>query len=340
MPFTLEGEDPELSTLSFFSTLTITANIDKEKSLFSLDLSRSEAFPSRRFETHNYLFHPCEAFIAYPVPHDAAHLQLALGECLGEGRTGKVYSAHVLGPLPNLPSPIPSELVVKFAKLNHCRNLAREAWVYNFLDRQTKYEPVGTIVPRCYGFFTAKLADCDLDLDLDPLVEDELPWSIPEWEEYPEQDDTLTDDNEDEIVEPSEWALEEWITKDRSKWNTWEPDPEDPLVAVILLEKGGETYSQIDDKDPLVREDVELALWDLVHAGVVHDDFRMANIVRAPTTAKFCRRHERVHQWCIIDFNRAWVVDLGREQLPSALKLMHSFIGYQEMYFYGWNPND
>ena len=111
-----------------------------------------------------------------------------------------------------------------------------------------------------------------------------------------------------------------------------EPDPEDPLVAVLLLEQGGEMCNQVDDKDSLVngvsakssvvpfliqclyfREDVELVLWDLVHTGVVNDDFRMANIVRAPSTAKFCRHHERVHRWNIIDFDRAWVVDLSRE---------------------------
>ncbi|KIK54441.1 hypothetical protein GYMLUDRAFT_264702 [Collybiopsis luxurians FD-317 M1] len=308
-----EGEDSKTSPFSFFSTLTVATNADEKTYPFSLHLSRDESFAPRRFDDRDDNFHPFECFFSFQIPRNAAHLQLELGECLGEGRSGKAFSARVLGPLPDLPASMPSELVVKVARLNHCRNLAREAWVYNFLDRHNERGPVGTVIPRCYGFFTAKLADCDLD-SLPSWSLEDLPWAIAEWEHHPERDDSLEDDCDvdERVLESFKWLPEEFVTKDRSKWNSWKPDFDDPLVAVLLLEKGG----------------------------VAHDDFRMPNLIRAPPTAQFCRRHKRVHQWYIIDFSRVWVLDIGREHFKAALETIASCTDYQSQYFYGIDPDD
>ncbi|KAJ3796096.1 hypothetical protein GGU11DRAFT_746476 [Lentinula aff. detonsa] len=306
--FLLKGEDSNLSTLSFFSTLTI--NADTPEFSFRLDLKRSESFPAHCFSCKGYWLHSDERYTAFPVPKDSAHLQLQLGGSLGAGRTSTTaYSAQVSAPLPQLSHPVPSELVVKFAKLNHCRNLAREAWIYNYLDRIPQSS--GTIIPRCYGFFTTTLTE--LPSAKQPY---NLPWSSVDGE-HAKRDDDLCDDVEvDEFLDeiPSEL-----ITKERSAWNSWVPDLKNPLVAVLILEKGGPMYNEIDDQDPLVKKDIKQIIRDLLLCGVAHSDFRMSNL------------------WNIIDFNRAWVLDLGVECIPDAIAAVNP--GYRQPCFYGWNPS-
>ncbi|KAJ3999216.1 hypothetical protein F5050DRAFT_1565617, partial [Lentinula boryana] len=312
----------------FFSTLTI--NADTPEFSFRLDLKRSESFPAHRFSCKGYWFHSDKRYTAFPVPKDSAHLQLQLGESLGAGRTGTAYSAQVSAPLPQLSRPVPSELVVKFAKLNHCRNLAREAWIYNYLDRIPQSS--GTIIPRCYGFFTTTLTERKLVPSAKRPYN--LPWS-PVDGDHAKRDDDLSDDVE--VEEFLDEIPSELITKERSPWNSWVPDLKKPLVAVLILEKGGPMYNEIDDEDPLVKTDIKQIIRDLSLCGVAHGDFRMSNLVRSPTTTEVCPHHKCVHKWNIIDFDRAWVLDLGVECLPDAIAAVNP--GYRQPGFYGWNPS-
>ncbi|KAJ3987911.1 hypothetical protein F5890DRAFT_1494747 [Lentinula detonsa] len=320
------------SSLSFFSTLTVNGNT--EHFSFCLDLSRSESFPSHRFSCVDDEFHADTRYSTYQVPHNAAHLQLELGDCLGYGGTGTVYSARVSNPLSDLPPSVPSELVVKFARLNRCRSLAREAWIYNYLDENEKL--TGTVVPRCYGLFTSKLTESSVECTTPSSFElpFELPWSIYEYDRDPHRDSILEDDI-GKLVRPRTWKPDHIITKESSPWNSWAPDPDDPLVAVLLLEKGGQMYTMFDDKDPLVQEDVQLICEDLELAGVAHNDFRMPNLIRAPLATSVCPRHNRVHQWNIIDFNQAWPLDLSVENYPRDTDLVLD-LDYRSGYFYGW----
>ncbi|KAJ3791178.1 hypothetical protein GGU10DRAFT_301473 [Lentinula aff. detonsa] len=321
------------SPLSLISALTI--NADTEEFSFRLDLSRSESFPSHRFSCVDDKFHADIRYSTYQVPQNAAHLQLKLGDCLGFGATGTVYSAHISNSLSDLSPPVPQELIVKFARLNHCRSLAREAWIYNCLDENQRL--TGTVVPRCYGFFTSKLTESGVDYTTLSSSElpFELPWSIYEFDRDPDRDNILHDDFDDEVVRPQTWNPGHIITKDSSPWNSWTPDPDDPLVAVLLLEKGGQRYTDFDDRDPLVREDVELVCEDLEFAGIAHNDFRMPNLIRAPPATSVCRRHKRVHTWNIIDFNQAWPLDLSVENFPRDTNAVLNS-RYRSGYFYGW----
>ncbi|KAJ3748305.1 hypothetical protein DFH05DRAFT_1588057 [Lentinula detonsa] len=58
------------------------------------------------------------------------------------------------------------------------------------------------------------------------------------------------------------------------------------------------------------KKDIKQHIRDLALCGVAHGDFRMSNLVRSSTTTEVCPHHERVHEWKIIDFDRAWVLDL------------------------------
>ncbi|KAJ3993844.1 hypothetical protein F5050DRAFT_1714156, partial [Lentinula boryana] len=117
----------------------------------------------------------------------------------------------------------------------------------------------------------------------------------------------------------------ELITKERSAWNSWVPDSKNPLVAVLILEKGGPMYNEIDDEDPLVQKDIKQLIRDLSFCGVAHGDFRMSNLVRSPTTTEVCPYH------------KAWVVDLRVESFPNAISAITP--GYRQPGFYGWYPS-
>ncbi|KAF5368248.1 hypothetical protein D9757_011233 [Collybiopsis confluens] len=304
-----------MESFHLFSSLTITS--DK----FRLDLTRDETFPAHRLNTDQQRYSRDKTFVATDPPTNAAHLELELVEEMASGGTGVVYSARVFQQ--NSDDTLPSELVVKFARLNHCRTLAREAWVYERMAIHTKL--LGSAAPRCYGFFTTKLPECyraasleDTDISRYGLLTYEkyvslrpkYPWMFRHYDEHRERDDKLDDDTKFRPLQHPE--LEQTRFKDLSPWNEWKPDLNDPLIAVLVLDKGGPSYTHADDQDSDVRLDVELLLEDFQVAGIGHGDFRMPNVVRAPPQTAMCPKHNVIHKWNIIDFNICWVLDFAR----------------------------
>ncbi|KAF5383374.1 hypothetical protein D9757_008424 [Collybiopsis confluens] len=301
-----------------FSSLTVTSDT------FRLDLTRDETFPANRLDTDKKRYSRDKRFVATDPPANADHLELELGEEMGSGGTGVVYSARVSNQ--NSDETLPSELVVKFARLNHCRNLAREAWVYERMATRTKI--LGSAAPRCYGFFTTKLPACyratsveDTNISRHGILTYEkyvslrpkYPWMFRSYDEHRERDDELDDDRGFPPLQIPE--LEQPRFKDLSPWNKWKPDLNDPLIAVLVLDKGGPSYTHDDDQDPDVRLDVQRLLQDFQVAGIGHGDyFRMPHVVRAPSQTAMCPNHNVIHKWSIIDFNRCWVVDFALAQ--------------------------
>lgn len=83
-----------------------------------------------------------------PPPGDM-HLEVSLGEELGYGRIGSVRAINILSP--NAGNDLP-QLVMKVSNRKRSKNLAREAWFYEEMEQLQ-----GISVPRCYGFFEARL---------------------------------------------------------------------------------------------------------------------------------------------------------------------------------------
>ena len=64
-----------------------------------------------------------------------------------------------------------------------------------------------------------------------------------------------------------------------------------------------------------VREELVKVVEDVCAGGVVHDDITAFNLLRytGPTTEEYrCPRHNAVHDWGLIDFDRSWILDLER----------------------------
>lgn len=97
--------------------------------------------------------------VALPPPGNVS-LNIHLGERIGTGATGLVYSVDIVGPEGSTGLP---PLIIKLARPHRRANLARETWFYDELCALQ-----GSTIPRCYGWFEA-------DLPEDVLVEAWLP---------------------------------------------------------------------------------------------------------------------------------------------------------------------
>jgi len=315
-----------------FSTLTITGDDIPN----AVTLSRAEDFPSHRFQAR---FGRCTrkpTWRSSQIPEAAGHLSLRLGERISRGRSAVTYAveiisadAEVAGAESTYPLPVDQQLCVKVARPNRCRTLAREAWFYNQLRDRTPWRQSqapdqavvddneqlqGIIAPRFYGFFAVPTS---------PGLAPFPPWFSKDFEpmhapdigygsvaDDPVCDDPLPDDGP--VSETHSLDGEQRLGgKECSKWDRWSPDLNAPLLTVIVMARGGSTYTYDDHSDAATREDVLEILDDLSNALVVHGDLRPANLVRAPASTVLCRRHQRVHQWNMIDFAWSLRTDYG-----------------------------
>ncbi|KAI0716718.1 hypothetical protein C8Q76DRAFT_725323 [Earliella scabrosa] len=314
------------SSLSRFSTVTLSGGHIPEPFI----LSRREAYPARQF---NYLaaqYVQRSDWTPASLPQNGGHLHLELGERIGRGRSAVVYAAKVMpgadGDPPSSHPPL-QELCVKIARPNRCRTLAREAWVYEQLAEGSFQ---GVMTPRCYGFFTANLSS-------------NQPFSLWSTEDYkyvnasdgadddPTRDDTLPDDKPlqaEHINDPPG-------ARELSPWVDWRPNPDAPLLAVLVMSRAGSKYSlDEDDRDESHRKDLIAVLDDLTWSYIIHHDLRPANIVRAPQDTQKCPKHKVVHKWNLIDF--AWsVVDDPLMKSPLRNKVLHETqrCAYRDSYF-------
>ncbi|KAH9930945.1 uncharacterized protein B0H18DRAFT_1083677 [Fomitopsis serialis] len=122
--------------------------------------------------------------------------------------------------------------------------------------------------------------------------------------------------------------------RELSSWCDWRPDPEAPLLAVLVMARGGRKYTlDEDDFDPRTEAEVNQILDDLSSAYIMHQDLRPANLIRAPAATQKCPTHKRVHKWNIIDFGWSSVDEHdGNDVEGDVIKKLHRF-NYENPYF-------
>ncbi|EIW83338.1 hypothetical protein CONPUDRAFT_164301 [Coniophora puteana RWD-64-598 SS2] len=321
-----------METGMMFSTLTIAGDDISSP----VTLSREEDFPSHRFQAR---FGRCTrkpTWRSSQVPETAGHLSLRLGERISRGRSAVTYVVEVIsadpevtGTAPTYALPVDQQLCIKVARPNRCRTLAREAWFYSRLRDRTPWRQSqtvdhaavdddgqlqGVIAPHFYGFFAAPMSPGRLSFppwfsqDFEPMHAPDLGYGSVA--DDPTCDDPLPDDGP--VPETRSLDGEQRLGgKECSKWDQWSPDLDAPLLTVIVMARGGSTYTYNDHSNEATREDVLEILDDLSGALVVHGDLRPANLVRAPASTVLCSRHQRVHQWNMIDFAWSLRTDYG-----------------------------
>ncbi|KAH9928835.1 uncharacterized protein B0H18DRAFT_874379 [Fomitopsis serialis] len=281
-----------------FSTLTLTGDAIPKP----ITLSRQEDFPACQFDADAGKFRTRPDWQPSSSPHNhAGHLFLRLGNCIGGGRSAVVYDAEILTTSASkegyIPLPSEEKLCVKIARPNRCRTLAREAWVCDQLRSRDRLQ--GVIAPRTYGFFAVELSR-------------QQPPTFPPWNTEDFELDLREDDPEDDPLRddplPGDRLIDVYDEgpggRELSSWCHWRPDPDAPLLAVIVMSRGGAVYTREDDADKATQEDVRAILDDLAASYLWHGDLRPNNLVRAPAGTELCKTHNRVHAWNIIDF--AW----------------------------------
>ncbi|RDB28308.1 hypothetical protein Hypma_001302 [Hypsizygus marmoreus] len=302
------------TAIDIFSTVTIHGlAFTPDGVAVPVTLNRSTSLPSNRTTFGPHL--PCdeqEGWDSLPLPAHGLHLELELGEYLGNGRTSLTYVAcvrHVSdshgGVHINAPLNASAELCLKLAKPTFCRSLAREAWFYEQLPEDEAYQ--GIIVPKCYGLFSAPKNSLSTptgkDISIRPWEEKgaKLPLRYPEGSLQSKYGDDLPDD----------WAYRGFMDDGRrakidSPWNSWRPNPESPTVSIFLMERLGEHYSEaVFRSHPESRSGLADLIEDLSSAAVMHNDFKFNNVLRAPPNSPTCPRHRKVHSWRVIDFDRS-----------------------------------
>ncbi|RDB25554.1 hypothetical protein Hypma_006386 [Hypsizygus marmoreus] len=329
-----EAPDSKIALLAF-SSLTIHGLASREGKHVPFVLHRSISFPSRRFTAVGPV--PCdemEGWDAMPLPVGKPHLELELGRCLGNGRIGFVYVARVIAvldkpggaPITDLPVELSTELVLKFVRPTNCRSLARESWFYERLSEAEGFQ--GAVVPLCYGFFTASTTSMHPPLPAPLKIK---PWINKRGKHVPvdfseaqrEYGDELPDD-----IPYNEYRDDGRTCRTESPWCEWRPDPKNPVLGVLVLEKLGKAYShEVFETDRKSREDVVDLIDDLSAAAVKHHDFKFNNVVRARTKV-VCPRHGYAHRWRVIDFDQSerWAKTLAIDDDYFSKILRYQFI--------------
>jgi len=312
-----------------FSSLTLTGdNIPKP-----ITLARQDDFPSCQFDFTRSIYRDRPDWEPSPRP-EHGHLSLRLGKRIAGGRSAVVYAAEILtvskpgGILPSDPLPSERELCVKIARRNRCRTLAREAW---FCDQLSLGQLQGIITPRTYGFFTADVSHGHHTFPLWDSKDFELKISDEDSQDDPTRDDPLPDD---ESLDEARCRKSPGA-RGRSPWCQWRPDPDSPLLAVIVMSRGGATYTRKDDADQHNQTDIRAILDDLSDNYMWHGDLRPNNLVRAPASTLACSKHSCVHKWNIIDF--AWTTaDDTDGDIDTKLRTIHNLqlVCYRNHYFW------
>ncbi|KAK7685342.1 hypothetical protein QCA50_011706 [Cerrena zonata] len=328
----IESNVVSMEPLSIISDVLIHNITWAPKGVDAVPMKRSTTFPAFRYSEALKKMTPHSSWAPVPVPEGKVFLEIELGEQLGTGRIGLTYAVRIIRARAGVDGPeipldtlgITFELCAKVAKPYHCRSLAREAWVYERLRAQDGYQ--GVVVPRCYGFFTIPLLDCSDKLG--HFLHSALhvrPWreanvELYKMEEEREEEDEEEDDRKSTDREhfpsrdhlptdkfnPRTLVDDCHKSKESSSWNTWNNDPEEPLLAVLLMERLGEPHEE--DHPDIARGDLPLVLKDMVESGVMQHDLRWNNVLHArEDDDTICPRHKVKHLWRVIDFDRSLV---------------------------------
>lgn len=87
-------------------------------------------------------------------PAGSGRLEASLGDYLGHGHSGVVFSLKNVNVLEVASGTVVPPLVVKIARLNRVTSLMREAWFYDEMECLQ-----GASIARCYGYFEMELRD-------------------------------------------------------------------------------------------------------------------------------------------------------------------------------------
>lgn len=179
-------------------------------------------------------------------PPTSGHLELQLENKFGEGTSGVSYAASVKS---STALDMPKRICVKWAKGEHCRTLARDAWFYEQLHRSGNCE--GVITPRCYGFFTMKFEDLlkgivgfGDDSDTEPDEDADERVLFKPWENLnSDEESLLPDDASDGYTLCEKNFCDDADLKADSMWAWWsQRKGSKKLIAVLLLEELGSGY--------------------------------------------------------------------------------------------------
>lgn len=231
---------------------------------------------------------------ALPSPGNIK-INISLGEKLGRGRSGIVYTVDV-SPSVGLPP-----LVAKIARIGCQGDLIREAAVYERLECIQ-----GVAVPLCYGAFEGRLADGHT-LNINESL-------MGYREDYEEAAyiKTLPSDHVERV------ALE------RRRRDAKQPG----FICILLLERLGHEHlplgKPIDDvityvsvrfrfrlhSDRDARNDLFGIYEDLAALQILYEDVRYANIlsVGPSTAAAVCPWHGYAHKYRVYDFEASQLV--------------------------------
>ncbi|EEB89893.1 hypothetical protein MPER_11964 [Moniliophthora perniciosa FA553] len=298
-----------------FSSLTIHDCGLERQNLVPICLDTAPSFPASPRALKKEEYSVPDSWAAKDITLAEGHLELALLERISEGRMGVTYSARVVSATRShvdVSASLPQVLCLKFARMQHCRSLAREAWFYEQLT-----ECQGISVARCFGFFTSTLNKQEV------AVESILPWNKfqDESDETEEETEELTwsspskDWLPDDFPHTYEFHDVRGLKRD-STWNSWNPSDDNPTIAVLILEKLGERCVEHWEmwqkpKDGL-KEDITAIVEDIGAHGVIHTDVTAFNILHFTGDAVTCPRHNVVHNWRIIDFDRSRKIDMAQ----------------------------
>lgn len=223
-----------------FSSVIIRGSALHGQNPIELHLRASPAFPACAAAYYEHDRHPVpDSWAARDVSGAEGTLELNLANRISEGRIGVTYTAQVVSAFvggADVSTSLPAELCLKFAKVQYGRSLAREAWFYEQLSSCQ-----GIAVARCFGFFSSTFAEQKESVDT------VIPWMdlkhlykppIPHWMPVPSADYLPDDDPDDDKFHDRRGF------KYDSVWNFWNPSESDPTVAVLLLEKLGESCNK------------------------------------------------------------------------------------------------
>ncbi|KAK0220475.1 hypothetical protein IW262DRAFT_1027301 [Armillaria fumosa] len=329
-----------------FSSLTLYGLGSSDENAAEITLSRSQSFPAPRLVRKYVRLPRIESRGPLSLPKDSAHLELELTGSISERRIGLAYSARVLHNTADSDLP---DLCIKLVKPKYGRTLAREAWFYEQLTREPGCEGVVTL--RCFGFFTVPLKDC-LDVRGQPVTH------IKPWENItidppkPDSDDTDTStwgEDRDWWLPDDPNGLDAYFKDDDgwksgSPWNKWRASPSEPLICVLVLEKLCKFFispreyigNKKDERGEVELNDIRDVVRDVSSTGILHRDLRYCNIVQA-TNDVVCPRHERAHQWRLIDFDIAAKVCMGPETSADSSYATSSQVRVVGTpFFWGW----
>ncbi|KAG2003759.1 protein kinase subdomain-containing protein PKL/ccin3 [Coprinopsis cinerea AmutBmut pab1-1] len=322
--------------LEMFSTLLINHCATVGGKPATVTFNASPSYPSAIWDRQRRGEPAPKTWNSKDVSKFEGTLELTLLERISEGRIGVTYVAKITSATQGNTdhrAKLPETVCLKFAKPEFSRSLAREAWFYEQLGSCQ-----GVSIPQFYGFFSSSMAEqpCFPDLEFTPWTNtrhriedtDKPPKNI---DQYPSPD-WLDDDlpaYQHRYEDPSGY-------RDNSPWYRWSRPRDNPTISVMVLELLGEPCTGW--KGPDVKMAIKEVLDDIARKGVVHTDFSAWNVLslRDPlcSSVAACSRHNVVHPWKVIDFDRCRMVDkknrnwVGKKVPTSASRYLQNIDGF------------